>query len=787
MSRINHSERGACAILIVLMFFTCGAAPTPQEVALRNSKAQRYLQYAAAVRERVLTPASCPFSPASIVLVAGNDPAELTDWVMKHIAYQPYAGVVRGAEGTLAARSGGDWDRAVLLQALLSEAGYRSRLKVAPRTPEEAGALVDGFLKGSPAVSSWFAGAQQSAAPSAAPIPLVQQFGAVPENRRLYAAEAMARTRRLVGECLDAAAGQTPRLMDSLDAKPGQSFEAWRAKLLSGAGERVEVELQTPQGARILSAAPERAPPEAARLASAKSFDAPPGEKVAKLSIRLELTAGEDGKPPAAPVALLSRELPLGGLFCRPIRLEVVPSDDAAAAKPAAEWTQADWSKFVAGFKDFQAILRVGDEWEGSRVFDTSGGIHTVSADGRIEGASHVGGAVGSGFGGFGLGGGSSAAPKGASRLQSLVLKLELTVPGEPPQIQQRLIYGKDRPDVTPVFTADALVMPGPVSAHASTWLLLDAVTRNAPLTTRLITSQDSRRFEQTADAVRFPAMLYDWHALRLMAAHALMAAESGVTILSGPSLVLHSTHLTMDASTHAVGTRHAMDVVFDRTMLLPRDADKVEQAALANMQFGIAATVLESELLRRIDPAQGTRGAYSAFEDSQAAGITPIALAPGADAAAVKPAAIVAWSIARNEPGRALVFAGEGASAWWSIDPATGSTVGRGDGGEGQSAMEYLQITKKNVENLKCMVGFSNQMISGDSRGETAKQWFLCMTGTDNAGNGNGIPGGVEGMLDPDEKVLEIGIGPLADALGGAKDLYDIMNKDDPVIFSGR
>ena len=44
---------------------------------------------------------------------------------------------------TLAALSGSDWDRAVLLQALLVEAGHKSRLKIIQRTPDEAAAVVD--------------------------------------------------------------------------------------------------------------------------------------------------------------------------------------------------------------------------------------------------------------------------------------------------------------------------------------------------------------------------------------------------------------------------------------------------------------------------------------------------------------------------------------------------------------------------------------------------------------------------------------------------------------------
>ncbi|MEO6434300.1 MAG: hypothetical protein ABIP55_00865, partial [Tepidisphaeraceae bacterium] len=501
-------------------------------------------------------------------------------------------------------------------------------------------------------------------------------------------------------------------------------------------------------------------------------------------SVKLSFTTIDDGKPSVEPVTLIDRELPLGTLFRRPIRLEIVPSDDHAAAKATLSWTKADWFKFVSGFQKFQSILRIGEEWESSKVFDLAGQIHSVSSDGRIAGASQVGGAVGKSFGGFGALGGESEAEKPQqpkTRIDALVMTITLTLPGEPPQVQQRLIYGTDRPGVTPVFTADLLATGGPVSAHAGTWLLLDAVTRNAPLATRLAISEDPRRFEQTDDAVRFPRMLHDWNAIRLMVAQRQMAGDGGLTFLPGATIVMRGTHVTLDASQQAVATRQTMDVAFDRSVLLPRTADKAGAAAKANVSLGVAATVLESALLRTIDPSHGARGAFSTFEEARAIGAKPAS-------AASNPPPVVAWSLARNEAGRTLVFPGNDASiAWWSVDAATGATIGRGDGGEGQADMEYLQITKRNIDNLKCMVGWSNQVLGGKSDRQIGESFIRCMTGTDNPGNGYGVPGAIEGWQMPEKKVLDIGIGPIADALGGAYDLYEIMNKRDPVLFTGR
>src|SRR5688500_10948983 len=209
------NRRRRCATLLMLSVLTpcfVDAAPAPAPAA--NRAAEHYLQYCQSVREQVLTPASCPFSPAAVVMNVGVEPAKLAEWVNKRIAYEPCAGVVRGAEGTLAAQSGGDWDRAVLLQALLAEAGHKSRLKVIQRTPDEAAAVVDAYLKRPATIAPWFAGAN-GGEPAHAPEPpaLVKQLGAVPEIRRIYDRQEAARVQRIVAEALDAAAHETPRLL----------------------------------------------------------------------------------------------------------------------------------------------------------------------------------------------------------------------------------------------------------------------------------------------------------------------------------------------------------------------------------------------------------------------------------------------------------------------------------------------------------------------------------------------------------------------------------------------
>jgi hypothetical protein len=72
----------------------------------------------------------------------GNDPAAAFAFVRDAIAFDPYAGVLRGVEGTLAARAGNAWDRALLLRALLAKSGFKTRLAFATLDRETATGLV---------------------------------------------------------------------------------------------------------------------------------------------------------------------------------------------------------------------------------------------------------------------------------------------------------------------------------------------------------------------------------------------------------------------------------------------------------------------------------------------------------------------------------------------------------------------------------------------------------------------------------------------------------------------
>ena len=70
------------------------------------------------------------------------EPDEIAQWVVDNVAYQPYRGVLRGAEGTLLAGAGNALDQSVLLATLLNQAGLEARIAIGELTPDQAEQLL---------------------------------------------------------------------------------------------------------------------------------------------------------------------------------------------------------------------------------------------------------------------------------------------------------------------------------------------------------------------------------------------------------------------------------------------------------------------------------------------------------------------------------------------------------------------------------------------------------------------------------------------------------------------
>ena len=76
----------------------------------------------------------------------GIEPADLFAWVQANVAYVPYLGALRGAEGVLMDRVGNSLDQSMLLATLLTDAGYPTRLAHANLPAAEVDGLWAGLV-----------------------------------------------------------------------------------------------------------------------------------------------------------------------------------------------------------------------------------------------------------------------------------------------------------------------------------------------------------------------------------------------------------------------------------------------------------------------------------------------------------------------------------------------------------------------------------------------------------------------------------------------------------------
>lgn len=83
------------------------------------------------------------FDPDARVESADYDLETLVDFVRDDIAFQPYAGTLRGAAGTLRARAGSSLDQALLLAQMMRTAGFDARIVRAELTDDRARRLLD--------------------------------------------------------------------------------------------------------------------------------------------------------------------------------------------------------------------------------------------------------------------------------------------------------------------------------------------------------------------------------------------------------------------------------------------------------------------------------------------------------------------------------------------------------------------------------------------------------------------------------------------------------------------
>ena len=650
------------------------------------------------------------FDPAAVVARVGTDPEALFAWVRDETRPIAYRGALKGAAGTLLDRAGNALDRALLLRALLHEAGHASSLARGELSPEGAEALAQVIRAARPA--SPVPAADDAAATERAALAdrAAAELGLDAESVRTElerAANARADRQRTLSLRADR---QVDALLALLEA-PGAAESAssltdhWWVELPRPSGEPLALDPSLPQhepGDLLTDATARYDFGSLAELAAVDGAcaDLTCGDRLHSVLVRAVAEVTEEGA--RTEHVLLERELIPAELLGGSVTLGVTAYGGPDDLEPFAVAAPADALLAAMSERDeWQPRLAVGPEIVIGRVVTAQGEV----LDTPGGAASGGGGMGGLGFGGLGGGfggGGGDDAEEGRGRFSAFWWTFEVRTPGLSPTTERRVVFDLVGPAER---SSDTAVEPAADEAtRVSRALALAGQTElalwTAAPTAELFALLTIQRLLDEREA---------WEALYVQGTD-LPMAEVNERLNALSALRTPTERFALERAAHAsangAGPATALTVVahhrrlrpdltteggFDLVASAPGADAIVDDAFRARLRAGVADTVLEA-LLTASDDRPGGRALAEAFE-REPASWRLVRTADGLAGSAL-PADLVALATLDLAAGFVLVVptAAEDAVGWWRIDPASGATLGVGDRGWGQAMTGYAE-----------------------------------------------------------------------------------------------
>jgi hypothetical protein len=387
-----------------------------------------------------------------------------------------------------------------------------------------------------------------------------------------------------------------------------------------------------------------------------------------------------------------------------PPMLTIQPADPLPSMEAMLNMSKEELIKLFTGFKQYQAVVRVGNRHWASPAFDLKGNITPISPDGRVAGAQQLGGAIGRGFDDA-LGGGGGEEEAEANNFIDLSVMLTFRSPGVEPAKQERLLLTQAQTTgaefLSPILDWKMLIQPQPLTPELVGYESLRSTI--GVLGPALPLMDPARPASQRLDGLggvkpsAFPALLVSLSMFRQLAAAQAVAAMPSIALLwDRPQMSIAESRFCANAQENRTCGRSSIDLVDNGLGFIPRAADAGVAAAEMAMRQGVFDTVAESKLLAEQAGSDSLGGAIGDLGAVREAGGSLIAVA-GGGASGLEGTSLDeedrSW-IATYEGGRSILAPAAGTtvlSAWWSIDQGTGTVVGRRDGGRGQSQAEYI------------------------------------------------------------------------------------------------
>lgn len=595
------------------------------------------------------------FETGAALEAADYEGREIVDWVERETRWVPYRGSLRGADGVLLDRKGNSLDRSLLLTRLLEDAGYETRLARGRLSAEAVEALLS-----------------RSASP---PEASVEAGFAFPDEVRAAAA-------RAEGE---AAALATLADLEQVHTSPGVAPAAadhwWVQARLDD--DWVELDPLLPGALATLRPEP----------VEWTSVDELPDALFHEITVSVVIERWEEGETvEEVPLeySLRAAEAPYHDLELQFVPFHFEPADEGSGAL-------AEALAIAETTEEWLPVVRRGGEVISQRGFDREGNLERdpgrVEVARKMEAANRALSATG------------RYSERVPSRLSACWLEYRIDVPERAPEIVRREIFDL----IGPVRRSDGAIDELEASREAllergsallgvhrilvtSAELPPIALERAArelwvehgPQLAALVRVMHEPTVEEALGRMyRHPLVALDL--LGLAAARHALSPHPSATYLGSPNIL--TTHFTVDlGGSFSVG--RAFDLVVNEVGVAPAAQAPATRIRMAQ---GVLDTILEAALSEP-DERSGNAAELFAQRGEASGGWHRVEAATEQRGLSEESGARIAVAMAAGQVVVAPKTAAEELEvAWWEIDPATGTTVGIGSKGWGQSATEEM------------------------------------------------------------------------------------------------
>lgn len=603
------------------------------------------------------------------------EPEAIAATVRAKLRFEPYEGKLRGAEGAAAARAANSLDAALLLLALLKRVGIPANLQAVTLTEEEGAARIEAYLA-TPLISPLL-----NASPDLEAAPF-EALGLNPEQARAHYRQQVRSQGQLESRIAQITEAESEILANYVQAGRGRSFSAWRSHLVAIARSHYFVELEDGRQLDPYFENVDLFQPRARPVGIAA---------IPEHALHIELRYRRTVNGNLEEVSIVEGRFPSSEALREPIAMTIQPFGIPSGLE-MLERSPQEIRATMGAAREFRAALRKGRRVRPGLAFDLTGNTRRIASDAMAGSAGAIAGNI-DGKLRDALG---ASAPK--FEFIDLTAILTLERPDGSVVKQERRIVSTLTDDcqcAMPILEWQFLYAPQLIDSE---WAMRGGLTAVLDQYEPLVKFALQQTTEPEAVSRALPQRPSVWPSVLIDLA---LTSESNLVERAksaGGTLHWQQPRLAISAREWCTKSESCQRVTIDLVELgaivIPTSPDAAEQTFVANLREGIRETAAESLLLERAFARSPTRSAIGDFQRARLRGLAYVALHPDVDPHNVALADSDLEWIERYERDQLIValpnqFGSPG--AWWSIDPITGTAIGRQDGGRGQATTEEV------------------------------------------------------------------------------------------------